>query len=70
MSIRLKDTIYNKSNDSDKLDGIDSTSFAKTVKVGNTSYDANNSVVSLPSYTTNTGTVTNVSMTVPTGSFC
>ena len=52
MSIRLKDTIYNKSNDSDKLDGIDSTSFAKTVKVGNTSYDASSSIVSLPSYPT------------------
>ena len=52
MSIKLKDIIYNKSNDSDKLDGIDSTSFAKTVKVGNTSYNANSSIISLPSYPT------------------
>ena len=52
MSIRLKDTIYNKSSDSDKLDGIDSTSFAKTVKVGDSSYNANSSVISLPSYPT------------------
>ena len=64
MSIRLKDTIY---DNIDKLDGQHSSYFAHTVKVGDSSYDANSSIITLPSYTTNTGTVTNVSMTVPTG---
>ena len=52
MSIRLKDTIYNKSSDSDKLDGSDSSVFVKTVKVGDSPYDANSSIISLPAYPT------------------
>ena len=97
MSIRLKDTIYDKSNDSDKLDGYHASSFSQTdhthnytskIKIGSstTEYSCSSNLITLPAYptiptiptkissfendsgyTTNTGTVTNVSMTVPTG---
>ena len=49
MSIRLKDTI---TDSIDKLDGQHSSYFAHTVKVGDTSYNSNSSVVSLPAYPT------------------
>ena len=83
MSIRLKDTIYDLINNSDKLDGKDSSAFsltththsnyaqldhthsqyltelpshshnyASTVKIGNTSYNSSNNVISLPAYPT------------------
>ena len=73
MSIKLKDTIYDLINNSDKLDGFDSSAFsltththsgyltslpththnyASTVKVGSTSYNVSNNIISLPAYPT------------------
>ena len=73
MSIKLKDTIYDLINNSDKLDGKDSSAFSLTththsqyltelpshshnyvsiVKIGSTSYNVSNNIVTLPSYPT------------------